>query len=86
MSAWPAGSTSASNAVAGEAFNFVGHHLSEAVVLRRDMGEIDDGALAQEAAKRLAAVAWRLMATDLTFRLRSLRLERLNWLPALWPD
>jgi class 3 adenylate cyclase len=55
-----------SDAVAGEADEFVGHHLSEAVVLRRDMGEIDDGALAQEAAKRLAAVAWRLMATDLT--------------------
>ena len=51
--------------LAGEADEFVGHHLAEAVVLRRAMGEIDDGALAQEAARRLAAVAWRLMATDL---------------------
>ena len=66
MSDWPAGSTSAADVLAGEADEFVGHHLAEAVVLRRDMGEIDDGALAQEAAKRLAAVAWRLMATDLT--------------------
>jgi class 3 adenylate cyclase/DNA-binding transcriptional ArsR family regulator len=47
-----------------EADEFVGHHLAEAVVLRRAVGEIDDGALAQEAAKRLAEVAWRLMATD----------------------
>jgi class 3 adenylate cyclase len=49
---------------ASKADEFVGHHLAEAVVLRRGMGEIDDGELAQEAAKRLAEVAWRLMATD----------------------
>ena len=52
--------------LAGEADEFVGHHLAEAVALRRGVGEIDDGALAQEAARRLAAVAWRLMATDLS--------------------
>ena len=52
--------------LAGEADEFVGHHLAEAVALRRGVGEIDDGVLAQEAAIRLAAVAWRLMATDLT--------------------
>lgn len=52
--------------LAGEADEFVGHHLAEAVLLRRSMGEIGGGAsaLAEEAATRLAAVAWRLMATD----------------------
>ncbi|HEY5024040.1 MAG TPA: adenylate/guanylate cyclase domain-containing protein [Acidimicrobiales bacterium] len=49
-----------------EADEFVGHHLAEAVALRRAMGEIDDGALAHEAARRLAEVALRLMATDPT--------------------
>jgi class 3 adenylate cyclase len=52
---------------AGEADEFVGHHLAEAVVLRRSLGA-GDGATderAQEAATRLAAVAWRLMGTDL---------------------
>ena len=54
------------NTLAGEADDFVGHHLAEAVVLRRAMGAIDDGAgiLADEAASRLASVAWRLIATD----------------------
>ncbi len=53
--------------LSGEADDFVGHHLAEAVVLRRAMGEVDGGlgALAEEAAKRQAAAAWRLMATDL---------------------
>ncbi len=55
-----------SDVLAGEADEFVGHHLAEAVALRRGVGEIDDGALAHEAARRLAAVAWRLMATDLS--------------------
>ena len=52
---------------AGEADEFVGHHLAEAVVLRRSMGAADDNgvARAEEAATRLATVAWRLMATDL---------------------
>ncbi|MGA3218074.1 MAG: tetratricopeptide repeat protein, partial [Acidimicrobiales bacterium] len=53
--------------LSGGADDFVGHHLAEAVVLRRAMGEVDGGigALAEEAAKRQAAAAWRLMATDL---------------------
>ena len=47
---------------------FVGHHLAEAVTLRRSVGDIDEGLddLAAEAAGRLAAVAWRVMANDLT--------------------
>ena len=55
------------HAFAGEADEFVGHHLAEATVLRRSMGRTDEGTEAQavEAATRLATVAWRLMATDL---------------------
>jgi class 3 adenylate cyclase len=49
-----------------EADQFVGHHLAEAALLRRGMGVVGAGAdtLAEEAAGRLAAAAWRLMAGD----------------------